>query len=180
VGFVSFLQLGGWYTVNDLGKQAVTTQFEASLSMLKEAIEKCPDEHWEGLIAKYPIWMVAYHTLCFVDYYLSRGEADFRPRVEEGIHPTGMAELDEEYPSRKFSRSELLDYAALCRRKLTEAMTAETAESLGGPSGFSRLKFSRFELHLYNMRHVQHHTGQVGAFLRRVGVNVGWVKAGWR
>ena len=30
------------------------------------------------------------------------------------------------------------------------------------------LPFSRLELHLYNLRHIQHHTGQLSAYLRRV------------
>jgi hypothetical protein len=165
---------------DQLFRTVVASQFEASLCMLHRFIERCPEEHWEGPIAKYPFWMVAYHTLCFVDYYLSRGEADFRPRVAEGIHPKGMAELEEEYPSRTFGREELLAYSTICREKLASTMASETPESLGGGTGFSRLTFTRAELHLYNMRHIQHHAGQLGAFLRRLGVDAGWVKAGWK
>jgi hypothetical protein len=32
-------------------KQIVTGQFEASLAMLKQCIEACPDEHWESKVA---------------------------------------------------------------------------------------------------------------------------------
>src|SRR5437773_2146517 len=65
-----------------------------------------------------------------------------------------------------------------CRAKAAEVVGAETRETLEGPSGHGRLKFSRLELHLYNVRHIQHHTGQLTAFLRRVGVKTGWVKTG--
>lgn len=161
--------------MTDLYKQAVTAQFEASLCMLNECIEKCPEEHWEGLIAKYPFWMVAYHALCFTDLRLWPSEEAFRPREE--FHPKGMAELNEEYPSRKFEKAELLEYAAVCRRMLLEVMPGERLEA---PSGFSGLPITRAELHLHSMRHIQHHTGQLGAYLRRVGVDTGWVRAGWR
>ena len=39
--------------------------------------------------------------------------------------------------------------------------------ALAGPSGFHWLKFSRLELHVYNIRHLQHHVGQLNAALRR-------------
>lgn len=45
----------------------LTSQFHAALLMLRECIEKCPDEHWDSLIARYTFWQVAYHTLCMID-----------------------------------------------------------------------------------------------------------------
>lgn len=157
-------------------KQIISAQFEASLCMLKNAIERCPDEHWEGLIAKYPFWLVAYHALYMTDFRLWPSEAAFRPR--ERFHPRGMSELEEEYPSRMFSKSELLDYAQVCRQFLHEVMPSEV---LDAPSGFSFLPFTRAELHLHSIRHIHHHTGQLGAFLRRAGVDPGgWVRAGWK
>ncbi|MCC6678055.1 MAG: DinB family protein [Phycisphaerales bacterium] len=165
--------------MGSLFKNAATRQFSAALAMLGEAIEKCPDEHWDSPIARYPFWMVAYHTLCFADVYLSKDDASWAPQTGPGgMHPAGRAELDEEYPSRKFERAELLSYLDFIRRKLAESMAAETEASLAGPSGFPRLKFSRAELHLYYLRHIQHHTGQLTAILRRHGVDTGWVKSG--
>ena len=166
-------------------RRVLTAQFEASLCMLGECIEKCPPEHWDTPIARYPFWQVAYHTLCYVDFYLSRGEAAWRARLgERGLHPKGRAELEDEYPSRRFEKAELMEYVAICRAMLAGAMGAETDETLKGPSGFSRLAFSRAELHIYSIRHIQHHTGQLGACLRRVGaagdMDLRWVGTGWR
>lgn len=165
----------------------VAGQLEAALAMLNECVRACPDGLWDTPIAKYPFWHVAYHTLCFVDCYLSISneafarELDGRAREGSELHPLGLAELEEEYPSRRFERPEILAYVELCRGKLRAALAAETRDSLAGPSGFSWLPFSRLELHLYNIRHVQHHTGQLGAALRRNAVAVGgWVKSGWR
>ncbi len=164
--------------MNDRFKNAVVTQFEAALAMLDECIQKCPHEHWDGLIARYPFWQVAYHVLCFVDYYLAPSEAAFKPRAD--FHPHGMSELNDEYPSRRFSQKELLDYTLICRDKLRATLAAETRESLETISGFPRQPFSRAGLHLYSLRHVQHHTGQLGAFLRRHGIDTAWVKTGWQ
>jgi len=159
----------------ELYKDVVRAQLEAALWMLNECIELCPGEAWEGAIAKYPFWQVAYHTLCFVDYYLAPSADAWRPSTGPGgFHPKGMAELGEEYPSRRFEKAELLAYAAICRTKIGESIGAETAESLAGPSGFPRLRFPRAELHIYNTRHIQHHAGQLGAYLRRFGLDPSW------
>jgi hypothetical protein len=80
------------------------------------------------------------------------------------------------------TKEESLSYVPICRQKLLETFAAETSESLQGSSGFHWLPFSRGELHLYNLRHVQHHTGQLSAYLRRIvhDNERWWVKAGWR
>ncbi len=90
----------------------------------------------------------------------------------------GRKELEGEYPSRRFERNELLAYAELCKKRLASALRGETVKSLAGPSGFPWLKMQRVEVYLYNLRHVQHHTGQLGAFLRRAGIATKWSKRG--
>jgi uncharacterized damage-inducible protein DinB len=151
--------------------------------MMKESIEACPPDHWDGIIGKYPFWQVVYHTLCFVDLYLTSNEKDFVPRP---IHPNGWAEYDDEYPSRRFEQQEMLDYVAICKAKAADSIASETAETLQGPAGFERRNFSRGELYIYNFRHLQHHTGQVSAYLRRTGPEMQdlkvlrWAGSGWR
>lgn len=171
--------------------ELVASQFLASLSMLAQCIDKCPDEHWDGVapnvVGKYPFCMVAYHVLCFADCYLSPSNERFKAEIAEravseggGFHPAGMAELEEEYPSRRMERLELRRYVAFCAEKARRSIEAETEQSLAGPSGFTWIPLSRAEGHLYNLRHVAHHTGQLTAFLARMGVETRWVKAGWK
>ncbi|KPJ52053.1 hypothetical protein AMJ39_08795 [candidate division TA06 bacterium DG_24] len=53
------------------------------------------------------------------------------------------------------------------------------AVPFGDPSGFPWLPFNRFELHLYNIRHIQHHAGQLIERLRSQGVtDFEWVGIG--
>lgn len=167
--------------MSDLYRQAARGQFEASLAMLAECIRRCPPERWDDPIGNYPFWQVAYHTLCFADLYLSREESAWRPQEGPGgLHPKGVEELREEFPSRRFEQRELLGYADQCAVKLREVFDTETDETLAGPSGFSWLPFTRAEAHLYNLRHIQHHTGQLSAFLHRAGVEAPWVGIGTR
>jgi len=153
-------------------------QFEAALCMLRDCIERCPPQHWDAPIAKYPFFLVAYHTLYMADIRLAPSDAAWNPRPE--FHPRGRAEVDDEYPSRRFTQAELLAYTDLCLSLARAAIPAESAATLAGPSGFPRLEFSRAELHIHSTRHIQHHTGQLGASLRRIGVDTAWVFSGWR
>ena len=163
-------------------KQILAGQFEAALCMLNQCLAHCPPEHWEGKIANGTFCQVAYHTLFFVDLYLSPSEEEFALRE---LHAEGG---DERLPTPTpgLPKEETLSYLALCREKLREALAAETRESLEGPSGFAYRRISRGELYIYNLRHVQHHTGQLSAFLRRVDAALAdhkalpWVGTGWR
>ena len=157
-------------------RKALIRQYEASLAMLRDCLEKCPAEHWEGPIAKYPFWCVAYHTLCYADLYLSPRKEAWTPRA---IHPRGYQELLDEYPSRRFEKEELLEYADFCHVKVFESIGAETEATLAGESGFHWYKVPRLEMHFINIRHIQHHTGQLSAFLRRLSVQPRWFGSGW-
>jgi hypothetical protein len=48
--------------------------------------------------------------------------------------------------------------------------------NLGDTSGFFWLPFSKLELQLYNIRHIQHHTGQLIERLReQKDISVEWI-----
>jgi hypothetical protein len=159
-------------------KSIIRGQFEAALCMLNECLRNCPEEHWDGKIANDTFRQVVYHTLFYVDVYTSPNESAFALRE---LHARGG---DERTPkaSAGLSKEESLAYLETCRQKAIESFAAETVESLEGPSGFSWLPFSRGEVHLYNIRHIQHHTGQLSAYLRRIvqATESWWVRTGWR
>jgi hypothetical protein len=169
--------------MTDYIKSILTGQFEAALCMLHNCIRACPPEHWEGKIANGTFRWVAYHTLFWVDLYLSPGdEAAFELRE---LHQRGGDER-EPFACLGLSKEETLEYIEICRQKLLKTLAAETAESLQAPCAIPWRKFSRGELHIYNLRHVQHHSGQLSAFLRRVDPALAdhkalpWVGSGWR
>ena len=165
-------------------KACVLGQFEAALWMLNDCISKCPPEHWSGpssIIGKYEFWHVVHHTLTCTDEYFSINEQAIESRPE--FHPAGDPDRLNEYPSRTFSKDEMLKYIALCLARLRDSLAAETDETFRGGSGFSWVKTSRAELYLYSMRHVMHHTGQLSAFLRRLNLDKDhqprWKHSGW-
>jgi hypothetical protein len=140
-------------------------------------------EHWEGKIAEGPFRWVAYHTLFWVDYGLSPGDED--AFVLRDFHHRGGDER-ENVACPGLSKDETLAYVAICRQKMLESLAAEPAKSLEGSCGFSHRKITRGELHVQSIRHVQHHTGQLSAYLRRVvpalrdPEALPWIATGWK
>ena len=166
----------------DFWKQTTLGQFEASLAMLKDCLERCPANLWEEKLAALTFRQIAYHTLFFVDYYLSPGEESFSLR---DLHLVGGDER-EPVNSPGLAQAATLEYVPICLEKIRTTIASETETTLQQPSGFSWLPFTRGELHLYNLRHVQHHAGQLSAQLRRLDPNCAsremlrWVRTGWR
>jgi DinB superfamily len=163
--------------------QILVGQYEAALAMLNQCIAACPPEHWEQKIASGTFRWVAYHTLFFTDLYLSPSADAFQLR---DLHRRGGDEREDQL-SPGLDRDETLAYLALCRQKVAEAVPLETPESLEGPSGFPWYEVTRGEMHLINVRHIQHHTGALYAYLRRLDssfrerVNpLPWIGSGWK
>ncbi len=154
-------------------KRITLSQFLASLAMFEHTIRTVPAAGWRKKVGTWPFWLVAYHTLCYVDCYSAPSNTTWKPHPT--FHPKGRKELIAEYPSRDFSRDELLAYCEYCRAAISASIRRETAKSLAAKSGFPWLKFTRAELHLYNLRHLAHHTGQLSAVLRRYGKKSPWV-----
>ena len=153
-------------------KQILVGQYEASLAMLNQCIEACPPEQWESIIAQGTFRWVVYHTLFYCDLYLSPNNEAFELR---DLHERGGHELGPG-ATLGLSREDDLTYLAICRQKAHESLAAETEESLAGPSGFDWYQNTRGEMHMINIRHIQHHTGQLAERIRQAtGLGVGWV-----
>lgn len=154
-------------------KIALWHQFGASLDMFENAVRTCPEALWGDRSRTPEIWYMAYHTLFFLDYYLSRSPEGFAPPS-----PFTLGELDPAgvLPDRVYTRAELLDYLQhgreKCRLRIRDLGEAEARRR----AGFGSFAGSTHELLLYNMRHVQHHTAQLNLLLRQaVDDAPGWV-----
>jgi len=165
----------------ELFRQSMANQYGAALKMLENCINECQEENWTAKVGQVAFWHVSYHVLFCTDMYLSAGEKQFRPQA---FHRQSYNFLEREpWPPFKkvvadqpYDRATLLGYVETCREKVIQSVKQETESSLEGPSGFDWIGFPRAQLHLYNLRHIQHHTGALGAFLARTqGKSTGWV-----
>ena len=140
--------------------------------MLRAAIESCPESLWTEDAARNPFWRVAYHTIFYTHLYLCASQEAFEPweNAREEIQFMGPVPWPPHHtvdPGEPYSREELLAYHDLVTGR---AAALIEATALDGPSGFEWIPFSRMELMLYNLRHVQHHAGQL---IDRVGAVTG-------
>lgn len=155
-----------WFEMDTTWKAIIWNQFGAAIDMLENAIRACPDEVWSSR-SRQPnkdFWYLAYHTLFFLDYYLSERELGFAPPA-----PFTLSEFNPkgELPERVYTKEELLTYLDHGRQKCRKVVSSLTEETAHQRAGFERRDMTVAELLLYNMRHVQHHTAQLNLILRQ-------------
>jgi hypothetical protein len=76
-------------------RQILKSQYHAGMAMLREAMEKCPDDTWLDAHPHNAFWQVAYHALYITHLYLHSGVAAFRPwagHQSKVQYPHGIAE----------------------------------------------------------------------------------------
>jgi len=151
------------------------SQYYASLAMLRHAIDACPAELWTSDRYVNPFWQVAYHTLFYTHLYLQPAEADFVPweRHREGYNffATGP---DERRLLSPYSVEEILSYWTHCRDLVESAV--DRLDLTSAESGFYWYQMSKLEHQFVNLRHIQHHTGQLADRLRQeADMGVDWV-----
>ena len=164
-------------------REMTLNQFEAAFCMLHTCIERCPQAAWDAPVVNLAFCQAVFHTLFCADYYLGETPDALRQqpfhRDNEDFF-RNYEELQDRKPELLYDKPSIRAYLQHCRDKAAEVITAECEESLEPPSGFGRREFSRAELHVYNIRHIQHHAAQLSLRLRvDDGVEIPWIGSGW-
>jgi hypothetical protein len=169
----------------DTFRELTANQYDAALCMLNCCVEQCPDALWEGRVANLKFCQVAFHALFFTDYYL--GEPDVEAFRQQQFHRDNpqifrnYEELDDRVQVLLYDKEAIRAYLGHCRHKAAQVMAAETEESLQAPCGFARKAFSRAELYVLIIRHIQHHVAQLSLRLRLDALeSVPWVTSGYQ
>jgi len=166
-------------------RQLISNQFDASLCMLNECIVRCPEDWWNQPVGNHPFCRVAFHTLFFTDFYLGEGDGDeLNRQAFHRDHPDffrNYEELEDREPAFLYDRPRVQLYLEHCREKAKRVVENETQQTLSGNSGFERRDCTRAELHVYSMRHIQHHVAQLSLRLRRsCSIAIPWVAHAWK
>lgn len=154
-------------------RAALWQQFGAAIDMLENAIVACPDELWADRTHRPEFWYVAYHTLFFLDLYLSGSLDGFAPPP-----PFTLDELDDRgiLPERPYRKDELLPYLEHGREKCRAVIAALTDEAMHAVQRWWTREHTGLDILMYNMRHVQHHAAQLNLILRQQTDSApGWV-----
>ena len=159
---------------------SLKSQYHAALAMLREAIERCPDDLWLDVRPRNAFWQIAYHSLFFAHAYLG-DQATFRPWAEhqsDNQNEDGIAgEPDPKSPlpliPRPYTKAQALKYWAIVDGMVDRAVGSMDLRRR--ESGFPRYQMPKFEHQLVNLRHIQHHTAQLADRLRaECDLNVPW------
>jgi hypothetical protein len=159
-------------------RQSTLAQYRAGLDMVGQAIDLCPDELWLSNEYKNRFWHLAYHSLFYTHLYVQPAETDFRPWAKHVpnsnyLGPRPWAKDEPFEIPEPYAKPDVQEYLKLCRAEVEKQVPLVRFED---NSGFSWLPFNKLELQFYNIRHLQHHTGQLIERLRNVAdIGVGWV-----
>lgn len=165
--------------INQL-QESLWRQFGASIDMLRNVIANCPDNYFS---TNKRFYYLAFHSIFLLDYYLSIPPADFIPNLpftvkERADWPTDS--IGDMIPDNIFSKEELVDYVNQIRLKckqliegLTDQEILHTRFKEGEQEG--DMDYSILEILFYNLRHTQHHIGQLNFIIRQdLGTHVDW------
>jgi hypothetical protein len=166
-----------------IDNQMLRRQFGAAIDSFGDALRACPDELWEKRLWQdqpdqwvaagfSAFWYLCYHTLFWLDLYLTGAEEGFAPPA-----PFDLVEMEAgEVLPRTYTRAELLHYLEYCRRKCQETMDILSVEQAQRLCRFPWGELPFAELQLYSLRHVQEHAAQLHMFLgQHAGKSSGWV-----
>lgn len=168
---------------SDALRPILKSQLHASLAMLKDAIEKCPDEMWLDDRFTNQSWQIAYHVLYYTHLYLHVDEHSVQPWAGHQANvqypsalPNARLRPDQSLPkfARHYSKAQVLELWAICDQLVDAAIDNFDLDS--AECGFSWYQMGKLEHQFINIRHIQHHTAQLADRLR-VAKNVGvpWV-----
>lgn len=152
--------------IDAMWKTVLWRQFGGAIDMLENALDACPDPLWGDRSRRPEFWYVVYHTLFFLDLYLSGPVEEFAPPA-----PFTLDELDPAgvMPERPYSKTELRAYLEYGRRKCRATIETLTGERASEHRVYGWVEGSVAELLLSNLRHVQHHAAQLNLILRQAG-----------
>jgi hypothetical protein len=172
----------------EMMRPVLKSQYHASLAMLRDAIEKCPNELWANGEYRNPFWRIAYHALYYTHFYLQPNADSFLPWEH---HQTGIQFMDDhqrppnaskigELPhlppktGKPYTKEEVLAYLGICDSAVDRAVDA--LDIANPDCGFSWYKVSKLEHQIISIRHLQHHMAQLSDRIRAAtNSGVGWV-----
>jgi len=160
---------------------AVKKQMLAALATLNQCIDNCPASEWDKSHNDAPFSQVLFHTLFYVDYYLSEDEHEFKAQPFHAENKSLFRDYEElEYKKAEevYTKAEITKYMDFCYAKTNGYFEKAEAENLFLKS--THRDMQNIEFIIYITRHVQHHAAQLGLRIQQVtGKELRWEPSGW-
>ena len=161
-------------------RQSLLRQYRAGLDMLRKAVDLCPENLWLSTDYRNRYWHIAYHSLFYTHFYVQPSEGDFLPWSKHVPNSNylcigSQANSETFHIPEPYTKLDVQEYWEVCVAEVEKQVPLIRLEDT---SGFSWLPFHKVELQFYNIRHLQHHTGQLIDRLRTAAdVGVSWVRS---
>jgi hypothetical protein len=167
--------------------------FSGATDMLHSILMICPDSYWA---AHRKFYYLTYHTVVFLDYYVSFPVKEFQPVLP--YHLTDQADwpadaIDDVLPAQAYTRENIANAIRLIQgnaQRLICLTPSELLDSrwiqpeeipLHGLCPTVVENYSIWEILFYNLRHLQHHIGQLNLLLRQeMNLSAEWITYGDR
>lgn len=152
-------------------KDILWNQFGASIDMLANVVQHCPEGYFD---THRRFYYIAYHSAVFLDYYLTLPPSGFEPLLsftqkERAEWPPEA--IDDLVPDRIYSPKELGDYInnsrEKCRKLIASLDETGSLQRFTEGDGPQDMDYPVVEILLYNMRHTQHHAAQLNLLFRQ-------------
>ncbi|MCI0602961.1 hypothetical protein L0156_08095 [bacterium] len=163
-------------------RKTLKSQYHASLAMLRETVEQCPNELWMNGEHLNAFWQIAYHALFYTHLYLQPNEAAFQPwehHQPDVQSPDGLTfppdpKSDLQVIPKPYSKQEVLAYCQYVDQMIDSGV--DLLDLMSPESGFWWYKCSKLEHQFINIRHIQHHLAQLADRLRSAAnISTKWV-----
>jgi hypothetical protein len=150
----------------------LASQYKASLEMLRLVLEKTPEAQWNTDEYNNPNWQIAYHILWSAKFYLAENTGKYVPFAGaiEGAESLGGTQEWENATAKVEGFHTKEELYVFIDELEADLQTLIEALPLDGPSGFDWYAYSRLELHINTIRHIQHHTAQLTERLKAKGI----------
>ena len=146
---------------------------DPTVEMLRETLAACPDELWDARDEGAPFWQVAYHVLLGMDFWLGESGEGF---AFPPFHTREAMLESDEVPDVALTRAQIEGYLDQVYAKGQALLDGVTPEGLLQEAEFFGCSWTVADRLLAQVRHVQHHVGQMNNIVkRRTGAAPGWV-----
>jgi hypothetical protein len=157
----------------------ICDQINASLYMLKDCIDRCPEKEWNEKHNDYPFSQVVFHTLFDLDLISCNSETQLKNQQfhKDNMHYfDGYEELNEKRPDHYYEKAFIEKYYQHCTIKVLN-ITKEIDVNIILTPNMDIYKSMTIHRRLINgIRHIQHHSAQLGLRLQYIsGIEMNWI-----
>lgn len=163
--------------------RGIASQMLASLYTLKDCMDRCPEAEWQERHGDYPFSQVVFHVLFDCDLSLCGEIADIRTQDFHTANNGRFGDFEElEDRPRKglYERAFLEKYYEFCVSKVQAVLESQGNEALLVPNSDIYHNMTRSERYINAIRHIQHHSAQLGFRLQFLGgQEMAWISKGY-